>query len=1726
MPEDYNNLLQKVVEAVKGIDALPVSDYTNRVHYKCCFAQRAAEFRDNKTLNYGTPWPDDDPRPSGPHLNDQSVSFPLCRLIDGTIPRALEKTQFANRVNKENANKVLNDQIVRVATLCYCEHVTRKLAAAKVEALNKLRSYSGFGAFMKDRLKKKPFIQGVIRDDARNGSHIYSMTLLFIADFLDRGDLGIPALDDGFVFAPSLDILGIWSKTLWELDGKERMDQTVKFCGRLATAVYSPGLGDTRQPRETYTVTTKLYEKLLSGKSVKDPYVKDAQESLKKLVEDDANAWKSSYLLLWNSWNFTAYPRWRDTIQKELSINNGRAVGYWITDGVSYEDQNSVPDHLRVLRKETANGSHIVAGTQIALVDRQSVPVEELVPGDQVLSLASEDGPNQSAQVSDSMFPQQATVPLVGFNNGDPFAPTWQVFHTTTGLRAVDPEAAMHQNPWLKVGRLLAGHIVYRLKGNNDKAKNMYERFSIKSIERTTPVLRTVYELRLHDAVRLHHSNGFLVQVNFPEITVDYVASLLKALPAAKRMTLLYALEDLRPLFERFGASSIADRLHAEIYGGRRYKKGPLRGVPKPKFQRNASLTNVTRSFKLKSTQGTLSKVALVEGFLLLDGEVQNRATLDEQTNTVRWTRKVTVPDGKTKYEFGMFRLYSAGRGGNGLLFYTNEPNPKKVPKDKVIRFRAASNQNSRGLDDTAGETSPEDQGEAEEGSIMDEKSAPRINFANDYAVKVDKTIWEKGTLLEKPRDPVNFGIISLGTETMDDGVEIPVVAIPVLDQLQQEINKVSKTKIGKLYTSYEWDYSPPDDKDKTVHRTIVEFNNAALLPFITDGGPDYKTFGLTFNKTLQSAFRLPVLFHSLYVETSWDEMSLTGALYEYDPQYRGMKGSRHLLVGDYADDDFNLKAQRAKISKAFSDFAKPGVPIQRDPHLQPPAVTKELTTMSATKLQDLKELPNYKEAAVHSATQDLVQRMVWWHMDASQRQTFTTADKPPDEDLPRELRENLDPKLKEFIRNKYGPAFISRSITQIRQHKDKFTEEERKKVWYWWEGSGPTCLSRSKEFQQLNNLASIHAMRKLHSDTLDKYLPEAQKWAEALLDHLCKPPVLKSIMGDRISGKLGNIVNKECCILNTLAPNSNLPDKWFKKMISYASSHMTNIPDITEEVKDWQRQWLYGIMEELIFRVLSNDDSIVKAVRDGLEEDLKEFEKANNLNSELNAKDRARNIMEKQSVLAFESANWLSAIGKSLALIPKAFSGTRLFQWFGRAFGEVLNKVGSKVAGAKFMLGVTVISMASYSIGQIYNLVGAIVDWNNLNGSQRAVVILETIRTVVTALDQVKDAWNRVKTKTGTPTQIALDEFVLDRSLGNAIESDPKRISNVADEVHGPHGLQEGVSKKVNGGGLPAHDEVIKGDGERWTEKINEPPGDVPPGAKDDAKRFSMQGKWLQCLNVILGLGVGVAMTFSLVHDWDNLTDVGKVINTLSVVVQFLTVILDLVELGAAVGLFVLTGTMAVAIPIIGAVLAVLGIVLTIIGLFFNLYKKETPPDPVGDFIRDTARPLVANWASPPGPKLSYTLSPTSVASDTTSTVTITGKNNNSKEVKIVDTRISLLGGGDDPCLFQDMKFNLVAETASDRHNAGKSYVSPAGVVKANLSSTQLAKADPEYWQFEHWVAGAIEASGHLNIGAGKSFTSVWTGLINRVGLSVVEIIEKFEDGDKAYCLLETRRV
>lgn len=151
-------------------------------------------------------------------------------------------------------------------------------------------------------------------------------------------------------------------------------------------------------------------------------------------------------------------------------------------------------------------------------------------------------------------------APICGINGQEAYFTSDAVFHTTTGLRAVDAVQARSRNPWLVVGALNPGHVLLRFNGST------YDSVTVDTIER--PFQNTavsLYALTTAGTSTSYHVNGFLMHDSRPQDQVIAAAQALQAVPREKQAEMLQTFPEIQPLFDRHGMPLIMDIFGQQI---------------------------------------------------------------------------------------------------------------------------------------------------------------------------------------------------------------------------------------------------------------------------------------------------------------------------------------------------------------------------------------------------------------------------------------------------------------------------------------------------------------------------------------------------------------------------------------------------------------------------------------------------------------------------------------------------------------------------------------------------------------------------------------------------------------------------------------------------------------------------------------------------------------------------------------------------------------------------------------------------------------------------------------------------------------------------------------------------------------------------------------------------------------------------------------------------------
>lgn len=299
--------------------------------------------------------------------------------------------------------------------------------------------------------------------------------------------------------------------------------------------------------------------------------------------------------------------------------------------------------------------------------------IEDLREGDKVLTKGGRNP--QWGQCSDEQVVHSTTttdnnrILLWGFNGQRPFFSANHVFHTTTGLRALDPYSAKLENPWLEVGRLQVGHsVIWTPDGTQ------YEPVSIESLNSTVADCPAIYGVHLREGLRSYHADGYLVHLNYPEITIKSISKLLQGFDASTREMMLRSLSELQPLFERFGAKTLMTAFNGQLqdkYTDRHTLQAlQVTGVKSPlqsgveHLRRGWSLTDDDPK-ELVTRNIDLPVIEVFEGVATIDGSYCERATVKK--DLIIWSRELPGQG----WEHGYIKLDSLCLAGRGGIYYS-----------------------------------------------------------------------------------------------------------------------------------------------------------------------------------------------------------------------------------------------------------------------------------------------------------------------------------------------------------------------------------------------------------------------------------------------------------------------------------------------------------------------------------------------------------------------------------------------------------------------------------------------------------------------------------------------------------------------------------------------------------------------------------------------------------------------------------------------------------------------------------------------------------------------------------------------------------------------------------------------------------------------------------------------------------------------------------------------
>ena len=605
-----------------------------------------------------------------------------------------------------------------------------------------------------------------------------------------------------------------------------------------------------------------------------------------------------------------------------------------------------------------------------------------------------------------------------------------------------------------------------------------------------------MYGVHLRSGLRSYHANGYLVHLNYPEITIKSLSKLLLPMSQRERLVLLASFGELRPLFERFGALTLLEALDGQLRGVDGLPKNLIN--KKKHYRMKPGVEHIKRTWVLEddepwNTGVKLPTIQVHEGVIHINGKYVKHAKVSAAR--ILWSR----PIGEKLWEHGYLNLRDDLLVGTGALSYSPEGLTPDVSKHEHLRYFSAV---PAGLSDVPSasialsnvsramdflQNGPQD-------SSVEMSTAPAYPVIDYYQLYWDDAPWKEGNFVPTNPKPYLQIYLTMVGALNNFSARIPVFDM-IRDKLCEQTQKDNSIQLPIIPDLYECWNGLDDNGNNVLYFQITGAETLAQAAdgFVDDVSKSYKNLRFT---NLGLDVEIPFVWDQMRFALSFDGADGVGIVRAYDPKMVAEIGERILLTGNYIDHSLTTTMAEQRLAIASSTIGNsPDSSLQDmiSTHLAPPEFVGVLAASNQAVPTDNKE--GVKELAtlpldaptVHDATQRLLYRVMLYHMDDNDRNTFTGDAKPTvgngGDQVPTALASNLNTDIVSWIQKTYVPMWIAKRIISMNDAtqntwREKFSEQQKKKINYFWTGKGKTCLSQAPENNLLNQFCATYGLR------------------------------------------------------------------------------------------------------------------------------------------------------------------------------------------------------------------------------------------------------------------------------------------------------------------------------------------------------------------------------------------------------------------------------------------------------------------------------------------------------------------------------------------------------------------------------------------------------------------------------------------------------------------------
>lgn len=140
---------------------------------------------------------------------------------------------------KANAQPTAENIMTNISSLLYGEHINWYLRSKNISSLETLAKIPCFAEAFANEIQTPRFVKSEVYTDMVKRVHDYSLSLLYICEYLHQGGGIVPLVDEEFALSASGKVLDNWIRQLSSATPSAPLKDVITFCSKAASLVHA-----------------------------------------------------------------------------------------------------------------------------------------------------------------------------------------------------------------------------------------------------------------------------------------------------------------------------------------------------------------------------------------------------------------------------------------------------------------------------------------------------------------------------------------------------------------------------------------------------------------------------------------------------------------------------------------------------------------------------------------------------------------------------------------------------------------------------------------------------------------------------------------------------------------------------------------------------------------------------------------------------------------------------------------------------------------------------------------------------------------------------------------------------------------------------------------------------------------------------------------------------------------------------------------------------------------------------------------------------------------------------------------------------------------------------------------------------------------------------------------------------------------------------------------------